>query len=683
MPLPTPTAAVATAALAALAGTLAAQASIHHSLAERMRDAAPTDRLPVYFVLADRLEYDHWFPRVNRMPIDERRRAVMAELKAHAARTQQRLLDVLQRRAAQGDAASISANWLGNFVHCDATTDAIREAAALPDVAEARINAAWPLELVEDGARSDAGHRDGAAVADGAAPRGAFADHLPAARTAPAHPGGPTPGDGPINTRATEVWALGFQGQGVVIMNADSGIAPNHGDLVNRLWFNPGEIPGNNIDDDNNGYIDDVIGWNFFNNSPSINDPGTGHGSSTAGCLVGDGSCSGTITGQAPQARVMTARLGTCCPQSGPVNPAGEVAQWDAIQYAIQMGAHIQTSSHSYKNGFVPPPNYWMHRQVGDASLAAGLIRTNSPSNNGAECNNPTSLVRRPFNISAPGNLPPPYLDPAQTLRGRKGGVIGVGAHDVNSNQRVGYSPCGPTAWYLPDLLAVNPSYPLENWGPLINDYPWQGGAMQGLIKPDVTGPTHTLTVGATPCGLQTFSGTSNATPHVAGCMALWKSANMSLKPEDMAMVLHQSSTESGSIPGKENDFGAGRINAFAGLHLALCTHRVNGEPAWSVTHTAGQSIAIELDGIPNSLAAVVVGTTRLPIRSLGGVLGVGGAAAVLWQGQTDGNGDVVLSFPISPVLAGLTVFTQGFIDGRSVTGGLLSSNVIETRFDS
>ena len=59
----------------------------------------------------------------------------------------------------------------------------------------------------------------------------------------------------------------GKKGQKIVVGVVDSGIDINHEDLKNAIWTNPKEIAGNNIDDDNNGFIDDIHGWNFLGNA--------------------------------------------------------------------------------------------------------------------------------------------------------------------------------------------------------------------------------------------------------------------------------------------------------------------------------------------------------------------------------------------------------------------------------
>src|SRR5258706_2321846 len=74
-------------------------------------------------------------------------------------------------------------------------------------------------------------------------------------------------------------------GQGQVIVNIDSGVDFNHPSLVGQVWTNPGDLAGNGIDDDGNGFIDDTSGWDFFrdNNNPTDE---VGHGTQTMGIIA-------------------------------------------------------------------------------------------------------------------------------------------------------------------------------------------------------------------------------------------------------------------------------------------------------------------------------------------------------------------------------------------------------------
>lgn len=386
--------------------------------------------------------------------------------------------------------------------------------------------------------------------------------------------------------------------------------------------------------------------------------------------MVADASCNGTTYGVAPEGKFMTGQL------------SGESSPWDAVQYAIDEGAHTQTSSHSYKIYFSTPPNYKMHRDVGNKSLLAGLIRTNSTSNEG--CGATSRGNTPPFSISAPGNLPPPYLDPNQKLVGRRSGVIGVAAWFASSDSLASYSPCGPFAWNLAELNARHLSYRNRGWphpwSSLYNDYPSSGRQM-GLLKPDVASPTGTLTSTLSGCSVRTFSGTSNATPNAMGCIMLWKGANRSLKPEDVAMIVHQTSRDRGSVPGKENRWGAGVIDAFAGTLRALCVHRVNGDPARNADHKAGTKVTFELDGSTNAFGAILLGGSRQKL-DLGFVeLGLGPPLVLLAAGSTGASGEAVqTSFTVPTGAAGIPVHAQAFIDDSAgPSQRWLSSNVIGT----
>ncbi|MEA3273117.1 MAG: S8 family serine peptidase [Patescibacteria group bacterium] len=79
---------------------------------------------------------------------------------------------------------------------------------------------------------------------------------------------------------ALEAWSIltknGSNKEDIVVAVIGTGIAPNHPDLSNNIWINPDEIPDDNIDNDRNGYVDDIIGWDFFYNKKNPID-GSGH----------------------------------------------------------------------------------------------------------------------------------------------------------------------------------------------------------------------------------------------------------------------------------------------------------------------------------------------------------------------------------------------------------------------
>ena len=79
--------------------------------------------------------------------------------------------------------------------------------------------------------------------------------------------------------------------------------ASNHPDLINQLWVNEQEIPGNGLDDDNNGYIDDIHGFNFVNhNSPSLIGSDD-HGTHVAGICAAENNNQIGITGAFPNVK--------------------------------------------------------------------------------------------------------------------------------------------------------------------------------------------------------------------------------------------------------------------------------------------------------------------------------------------------------------------------------------------
>lgn len=119
----------------------------------------------------------------------------------------------------------------------------------------------------------------------------------------------------------------------VVVAVIDTGVDYNHLDLRKNIWKNSGEIPGNGIDDDGNGYIDDVYGWNCVGDN---NDPmdDNGHGTHVAGIIAADNNAFGVV-GVAYNCKVMCLKAGT---SSGSFNNS-DIAE--AIRYAYMNGASV------------------------------------------------------------------------------------------------------------------------------------------------------------------------------------------------------------------------------------------------------------------------------------------------------------------------------------------------------
>ena len=120
----------------------------------------------------------------------------------------------------------------------------------------------------------------------------------------------------------------------VTIAVIDSGIDLTHVDLQNNLWVNPGETAGNSVDDDSNGYIDDVDGWNFVFSSNDVWDD-NGHGTLVAGVAAGIGGNGQGIVGVCPECRIMPIKV---MQASGVANYSDIAA---GVLYAAQKGAKV------------------------------------------------------------------------------------------------------------------------------------------------------------------------------------------------------------------------------------------------------------------------------------------------------------------------------------------------------
>lgn len=113
---------------------------------------------------------------------------------------------------------------------------------------------------------------------------------------------------GLINIDALSAWKVGAKGQGVTVAVIDSGTDVTHSALQKRIAININEIPDNGIDDDNNGYIDDYLGYSFVTNDDNVSQ-GSLHGTHVSGIIAAEHSGSeistNTALGVAPEAKIL------------------------------------------------------------------------------------------------------------------------------------------------------------------------------------------------------------------------------------------------------------------------------------------------------------------------------------------------------------------------------------------
>lgn len=324
--------------------------------------------------------------------------------------------------------------------------------------------------------------------------------------------------------KAPEAWEKTTGSTEVIMALLDSGIDLDHPDLKDNLWTNSKEIAGDGIDNDKNGYIDDIRGWDFVSNdndpSPDFNEPyteaGINHGTIIAGVAAARGNNELGITGLSWQSKIMVLKV---------LNGQGQgnsLAVERAIDYAIIEGASIINLS------FVGIGKTKELEEMIERAYKAGLVIVAASGNDNQE--------REGHNL----NDSPMY--PICYDQGKKENmIIGVGSTDP-LDQKSLFSNYGSSCL---DVVAPGVGF----YSTLISE------PKQGFDR----------SYGGY------WSGTSVAAPLVSGLVALLKSLNKNFTNQEIINLILDNSDDISTLnPRFSGGLGKGRINVKRTVEAAL-----------------------------------------------------------------------------------------------------------------
>ena len=279
-----------------------------------------------------------------------------------------------------------------------------------------------------------------------------------------------------------EAWELAT-GEGQVIAIIDTGVDWDHPDLDDNIWTNVDEIPDNGIDDDGNGYVDDIRGWDFVNDDNDPNDDNA-HGTHVAGIAAGEGNNGTGIIGVAFNAKIIPVKI----LQSSGSGSSSDLAS--SIEYASDNSATvINMSLGSYGES--------MTVKIALENAYANAVLVAAAGNNG-------------YKVDPPYPPRPLY---APMYPSCYGFVIGVEATTQTNT--------------LASFSNFDPSGPAVAGNPYGHNYE---------IKASGVGIYSTFPNG----NYNALSGTSMASPIVAGAVALMKSHNPAQSTEQIFAKLIQ-----------------------------------------------------------------------------------------------------------------------------------------------
>lgn len=467
---------------------------------ERSNDA--DERFQVIIVMAEQLDATNTNQKTQYLNKEQQREVVVNDLMQLSKNGQAEIMKDLNQGQKANLVGNVKSFWIINAIGCSATKDMVYSIADRPDVR-------YVMKDLEVHAIDD---EDAEPILD------RTSNHWNIEMV-----------------NADQVWAMGYTGAGVIVAVIDSGVNYEHHDIVNNMWDGGSDYP--------------YHGWDFVNDDNNPMDD-HGHGTHCAGTVSSTASSS-VQYGIAKDAKIMALKV------LSNTGSGSKTFSWEAIQFAISHGADILSMS----LGTDGQGGYWAEREVMEHVLQCGVVASVAAGNVGDDYTNGILDYPVPNNVGAPGNCPPPWRNPAQTLEGGHSAVVCVGATDSN-DEHSSFSSFGPVTWSEGNNIGF------------YHDYPWEEGSTTniGLIRPDISAPGSQITSLSynNNSGYTVKSGTSMATPCVAGVMALLLSVNPELTPTEIDSIIETTATHLGGQTSKNNITGAGRIDALSAVNHIL-----------------------------------------------------------------------------------------------------------------
>ena len=427
------------------------------------------------------------------------------------------------------------------------------------------------------------------------------------------------PGTVGADISSTGAWDITIGDRDVIIGIIDSGVDYTHPDLAANIWVNPGEIPDNGIDDDGNGFVDDVIGWDF---GQGTNDPmdAVGHGTGVAGAAAAVGNNGVGVSGVAWNVSILPLKIAN---QFGQIVLSAIVSAHDYATMILQSGFRLAATNGSYggyDQAFYTnaPTGFNAERDAIERYVNVGGIFVAAAGNDGFNNDDP--------NVT---NFPSSYNIP---------GVIAVAATDNN------------------DGLADFSNY--------------------GAQSVDLGAPGQDILTTALGGGYEYQSGTSFAAPIVTGAVALIRSANPTASAIEVRAALFNSVDPVPSLQGRT--VSGGRLNVERALQIVGLDGPVVRSISPGPLNVAPVSeIVVRFS---EALDPAFVNTAGVELLGSGGdgIFGNGNDLIRSISSITLSEGDTVVTITPSPILSvdtyRLTLLETGF---RDLNGNLLNGNMV------